>query len=75
MKLSKNTKKAGLALIGSMAGFLMAKQLKIEDYYPFILLGGFLGNTIGEELIPEECNPQNMLGYIDRRGQLKLIQL
>lgn len=75
MKLSKNTKKAGLALIGSMAGFLMAKQLKIEDYYPFILLGGFLGNTIGEELIPEECYWQNTLGYIDRNGQLKLIQL
>ncbi|MGK7390280.1 MAG: hypothetical protein ACNS60_08010 [Candidatus Cyclobacteriaceae bacterium M2_1C_046] len=75
MRLSKNTKKAGLALIGSMAGFLMAKQLKIEDYYPFILLGGFLGNTIGEELIPEECSPQNALGYIDRNGQLKLIAL
>jgi hypothetical protein len=75
MKLSKNTKKAGLALIGSMAGFLMAKQLKIEDYYPFILLGGFLGNTIGEELIPEECQTPNALGYIDRNGQLKLIQL
>lgn len=75
MKLSKNTKKAGLALIGSMAGFLMAKQLKIEDYYPFILLGGFLGNTIGEELIPEECQPQNTLGYIDRNGRLKLIAL
>ena len=75
MKLSKNTKKAGLALIGSMAGFLMAKQLKIEDYYPFILLGGFLGNTIGEELIPEECQAPNALGYIDRNGQLKLIQL
>jgi len=75
MKLSKNTKKAGLALIGSMAGFLMAKQLKIEDYYPFILLGGFLGNTIGEELIPEECRIPNTLGYIDRKGQLKVIQL
>lgn len=75
MKLSKNTKKAGLALIGSMAGFLMAKQLKIEDYYPFILLGGFLGNTIGEELIPEECRTPTTLGYIDRNGQLKLIQL
>jgi len=75
MRLSKNTKKAGLALIGSMAGFLMAKQLKIEDYYPFILLGGFLGNTIGEELILEECHPQNTLGFIDRNGQLKLIAL
>ena len=75
MKLSKNTKKAGLALIGSMAGFLMAKQLRIEDYYPFILLGGFLGNTIGEELIPEESQTQNTLGYIDRNGELKLIQL
>jgi hypothetical protein len=75
MQLSKNTKKAGLALIGSMAGFLMAKQLKIEDYYPFILLGGFLGNTIGEELILEECHTQNTLGYIDRNGQLKLIAL
>lgn len=75
MKLSKNTKKAGLALVGSMTGFLIARQMKIEDYYPFILLGGFLGNTIGEELIPEECKQANALGYIDRSGQLKIIQL
>ena len=75
MKLSKNTKKAGLALIGSMTGFLLAKQMKIEDYYPYILLGGFVGNTLGEELIPEECQPANSLGYIDRSGQLKIIQL
>ena len=75
MKLSKNTKKAGLALVGSLAGFLMAKHLKIEDYYPFILLGGFLGNTIGEEMIPEDCNPPDALGYIDRNGHLKLIRL
>ena len=75
MRLSKNTKKAGLALIGSMTGFLLAKQMKIEDYYPYILLGGFVGNTIGEELIPEECEQPNALGYIDRSGQLKIIQL
>ena len=75
MKLSKNTKKAGLALIGSMTGFLLAKQMKIEDYYPDILLGGFVGNTLGEELIPEECQQANSLGYIDRSGQLKIIQL
>lgn len=75
MKLSKNTKKAGLALVGSMTGFLIARQMKIEDYYPFILLGGFLGNTLGEELIPEECQPSNSLGYIDRSGHLKIIAL
>lgn len=75
MKLSKSTKKAGLALIGSMTGFLLAKQMKIEDYYPYILLGGFVGNTLGEELIPEKCQQANALGYIDRSGQLKIIQL
>ena len=75
MKLSKNTKKAGLALVGSMTGFLIARQMKIEEYYPFILLGGFLGNTIGEELIPKECRSSKALGYIDRNGQLKLISL
>ena len=75
MRLSKNTKKAGLALIGSMAGFLVARKMKIEDYYPFILFGGFVGNTLGEELIPEECKPPRALGYIDRRGTLKLIEL
>ncbi|PTB97995.1 hypothetical protein C9994_00110 [Marivirga lumbricoides] len=76
MKLSKNTQKAGLALMGSMAGFLLAKQLKIEDYYPFILLGGFLGNTVGEELIPEkQPTTLNTLGFINSNGQLKLITL
>lgn len=75
MKLSKNTKKAGLALVGSLAGFVIAKHLRIEDYYPFILLGGFLGNTLGEEMIPEERPQANTLGYIDRQGNLRMIQL
>ena len=81
MRLSKNSKKAGLALIGSMAGFLAAKWLKTEEVYPFILIGGFLGNYIGEEYIPEEkCTPLGSvqpvrLAYIDRHGKPKLIQL
>jgi hypothetical protein len=54
MRLSKNSKKADLALIGSLAGFLAAKRLKAEEIYPFILIGGFIGNYIGEEYIPEE---------------------
>ncbi|MCG8323758.1 MAG: hypothetical protein MI921_29975 [Cytophagales bacterium] len=81
MRLSKNSKKAGLALTGSMAGFLAAKWLKTEEVYPFILIGGFVGNYIGEEYIPEEgCEPlgnpgQVRLAYFDRQGKLKLIQL
>ena len=75
MRLSKNSKKAGLALIGSMAGFLISKWSKTEEVYPFILIGGFLGNYIGEEYILEDCSKANVLGYIDRNGQLKLIQL
>ena len=62
MRLSKNSKKAGLALMGSMAGFLVAKWCKTEEVYPFILIGGFLGNYIGEEYIQEEgCKP---LGHV-----------
>ena len=53
MRLSKNSKKAGLALMGSMMGFLVAKWCKTEEVYPFILIGGFLGNYIGEEYISE----------------------
>ena len=75
MKISKNTKKAGLALIGSLTGFMIARHMKIENNYPYILLGGFVGNTLGEELIPEECRPANALGYIDREGKLKMIEL
>jgi ABC-type multidrug transport system permease subunit len=62
MRLSKNSKKAGLALIGSLAGFLAAKRLKAEEIYPFILIGGFIGNYIGEEYIPEEY--PNFLGHL-----------
>lgn len=43
MRLSKDSKKAGLALVGSLAGFLAAKQLNTEDTFPFILIGGFIG--------------------------------
>ena len=69
MRLSKNSKKAGLALIGSMAGFLVAKHLKSEETYPFILIGGFVGNFVGEEYIPEEL-PVNYplpMGDLDDR--------
>lgn len=76
MRLSKNSKKAGLALMGSLAGFLAAKQLNTEDTFLFILIGGFIGNYIGEEYIPEEY--PNFLGsrlptplaYINRAGNL-----
>ncbi len=54
MKLSKNTKKAGLALVGSMLGFIIAKKYSPKETYPFILIGGFIGNCLGEELIHEE---------------------
>ena len=77
MRLSKNSKKAGLALIGSLAGFLAAKRLKTEETYPFILIGGFIGNYIGEEYIPEEYPPflgsqlqPTPLAYINRSGHL-----
>lgn len=75
MKLSKNTKKAGLALVGSMSAFLLARQLKIKDYYPYVLLGGFIGSTLGEELLSEECQSTHSLGYVDRNGNLKMIRL
>ena len=78
MTLSKNSKKAGLALIGSMAGFLVAKHLKSEETYPFILIGGFVGNFVGEEYIPEELSanytlpmgePDLPTGRLDYRHQ------
>ncbi|MBQ0733934.1 hypothetical protein [Aquimarina celericrescens] len=54
MGLSKNTKKAGLALMGSMLGFMAAKKYAPKETYPFILIGGFLGSVLGEELIIEK---------------------
>ncbi|WP_271729090.1 hypothetical protein [Aquimarina algiphila] len=53
MKFSKNTKKAGLTLVGSMLGFIIAKKYSPKETYPFILIGGFLGSVLGEELIVE----------------------
>jgi len=54
MKLSKETKKAGLVLMGSMLGFMIAKKYAPRETYPFILIGGFLGSVAGEELIQQE---------------------
>ncbi len=51
--VSKNTKKASLALMGSMLGFIVAKKYAPKDSYPFILIGGFIGSCLGEELISE----------------------
>ena len=76
MRLSKNSKKAGLALMGSLAGFLAAKRLSSEETFPFILIGGFIGNYIGEEYIPEEYPdflgnlPPAPLAYVNRAGHL-----
>ena len=53
MKVSKNTQKAALALVGSMLGFIVAKKFSPKETYPFILIGGFVGNFLGEELIKE----------------------
>ena len=61
MGLSKNTKKAGLTLIGSMLGFIVAKKYAPKETYPFILVGGFLGSVLGEELIIEE---QRQIGSV-----------
>ncbi len=54
MRLSKTTKKAGLALMGSLLGFIIAKRYSPKETYPFILIGGFIGNCLGEELVEEE---------------------
>ena len=53
MRISKNTQKAGIALIGSMLGFIIAKKYSPKETYPFILIGGFIGNVIAEEMLPE----------------------
>ena len=54
MKISKNTQKAGLALMGSMLGFIIAKKYCPHETYPFILIGGFIGTCIGEEFIEDK---------------------
>lgn len=53
INLSKNTQKAAFALVGSMLGFIVAKKYSPKETYPFILIGGFVGNLLGEELIEE----------------------
>lgn len=53
MNVSKNTKKAGWTFVGSMLGFIVAKKYSPKETYPFILIGGFIGTCLGEELIKE----------------------
>ncbi len=40
--------------MGSMLGFIVAKKYSPKETYPFILIGGFIGNCLGEELINED---------------------
>ena len=54
MKVSEHTQKAGCVLIGSMLGFIIAKKYCPKESYPFILIGGFIGTCLGEELIKEQ---------------------
>ena len=61
MRISKQTKKAGLSLIGGMLGYIVAKRYCHEEIYPFTLIGGFIGTLIGEETIKEApAIPQRM---------------
>ncbi|WP_010182650.1 hypothetical protein [Aquimarina agarilytica] len=53
MNFSKNTKKAGWVLVGSSIGYLIAKKLNKKDNYLYILVGGFIGTCIAEELLTE----------------------
>ena len=51
MKISSHTKKTGLALLGSTLGYLIAKKLQKEDNYLYIMVGGFIGTCVAEELM------------------------
>ena len=51
MKISSHTKKAGLALLGSTLGYLIAKKLQKKDNYLYIMVGGFIGTCVAEELM------------------------
>ena len=53
MKLSKNSKKAGIALAGSLLGYWVAKRMQKKESTPYILIFGFIGSCLGEELINE----------------------
>ena len=55
MNFSKNTKKAGVALVGSLLGFWLAKRMGKQENYPYILIGGFVGSCIAEELLDDEA--------------------
>jgi len=58
MRISNNTKKAALALAGSLAGLLVARA-KGRDATALVLIGGFVGGFIGEEYLPNEgCGKQ-----------------
>lgn len=65
MNISKNTQKAAFALVGSMLGFIVAKKYSPKETYPFILIGGFVGNLLGEELIKEPINSDVSLGQYE----------
>ena len=54
MSFSKNSKKAGLVLAGSLIGYWVAKQMKKTDSTPYILIFGFVGSCLGEELLEGE---------------------
>ena len=55
MNFSKNSKKAGVTLVGSLAGYWIAKRMGKKDNYPYILIYGFIGGCIAEELLDDEA--------------------
>ena len=55
MNFSKNSKKAGVTLVGSLVGYWIAKQMGKKDNYPYILIYGFIGSCIAEELLEEDA--------------------
>ena len=54
MSFSKNSKKAGFALAGSLIGYWVAKRMQKKESTPYILIFGFVGSCLGEELLEED---------------------
>ena len=56
--MNRATVKAGLAVVGSLLGYAVARQTKAEDTLPYVLLGGFFGTFVGEEFVEARDQPR-----------------
>ncbi len=70
MKISDNTIVAGVALTGSLSAYFWAKKHDPDNRIPLMLIAGFVGKWLGENLV-ESRRQTDVIQHKRRRRKVR----